>query len=156
MSAFYESDVDEVVDDATDQAVDAAENLVLDNLDEAVEAGLDEVIDASIKVVDEHFDHLTGNEKADHVISLAADWLVSKGVELRDEYEDEIKEGLAEWVQERFDALRAEIQEWRDTRPERRAERQKFRASQEGKSRDEKKAARKERRQAKRAARRES
>ena len=89
-------------------------------------------------------------------ISLAADWLVSKGVELRDEYEDEIKEGLAEWVQERFDALRAEIQEWRDTRPERRAARQKFRASQEGKSRDEKKAARKERRQAKRAARRES
>jgi len=138
MNWSHESDIDEMVGGA----VDAAEALVLENLDEAVEKGLDEVIDASIEIVDEHFDHLTGNEKADKVVALAADWLQSKGVELLEDNEDQIKESLAAWVQDRFDDLKEKIEEWRRTRPERKA----FRASQKGKSRAERKEARRARR----------
>jgi ABC-type nitrate/sulfonate/bicarbonate transport system substrate-binding protein len=126
----------------------------LDNLDATVEDALEEVIDASIEVVDEHFSHLTGNQRADQVIAFVANWLQSMGVEWLEEHQDEVTDTIRDWVQERFSALREKIEEWRAGREGRQAERQSFRASQQGKSRDEKKAARKGRRQARRAARR--
>jgi len=118
-----------------DEAVDKTEEFVIDALDGVLEEGLDDLTDDMIRVVDENFDHLTGNERADLVASAAATWLTTQGVAWVDEHEEQAKAWILSRVSMRFDQLREKIDEWREGRPERVASRRKKRAERKAKRR---------------------